>query len=76
MNGKSLVEEVLEVADLLKLAREEVSKLSPEREAEIFRLFLYGDSTPEPAAVGQPWPGLAWSRYHYNPGPPVAGSAR
>lgn len=27
---------------------------------------FYGD-----AALDQPWPGLAWSRFHYNPDSPV-----
>lgn len=29
-------------------------------------LMFYGDAT-----LDQPWPGLAWSRFHYNPGSPV-----
>lgn len=31
------------------------------------RAIFYGDSY-----AWEPWPGLAWSRFHYNPGRPVA----
>lgn len=73
MNGKSKVEELLEMGNLLQLYREQASKPSPECEAEIFQMFLYGHRPLSDNVRHEPWPGLAWSRYHYNPGPHVPG---